>query len=209
MKLIENRRKIMRLFTALMFILLVVVPCKAASDQGPVVLGPNNQGYTGHFPVEEDYFPPASEPYHAPEAPVPLDAATAPKTTVKPFVDRTAESPMKYKYQVETPGRVIPPSYNTPQTAPSYGPTIGLPSSSSSREALEQTANKCDAEVAQIWSQQARLDPTRRGIFQRTVGQAKVKCDKLKELDKAIKQADEELLLYRQDMDNAQRALIQ
>lgn len=191
----------MRLVYGIALITLIISSCLAESNDGPLVLG-----HQGQQPLKEDaYYPPATEPYN-PNPVVPNGGMQA------PYNDRNsgAGSPMQYTYSVPSSTHPVQPApsmqpISSQPPAVGYG-AVGAYPFPASRDLLEKAADRCDEEVAQIWAQRNNLEPYRRAHFQKCIGQAKVRCDKLKELAKSIKLADEQLYSYQIEIQNAQKA---
>lgn len=173
--------------TALLFMLSI--DARAEIVEKPLKLE-NQSPQDPQMPQQADangaiVFPPATEPYK------PVDRVTAPQPA---YHSQPIQQPA---YQ---PPQVVQQPYNTP--APSYG-AGGI----TSREVLERAADNCEAELADLWRQKTSIDPSRRAQFQKCMGEAKVRCDQLKEASQAFKKADQQLSTYQYNLQQAKSSL--
>jgi hypothetical protein len=143
---------------------------------------------------DQIYFPPATEPYK----PVPV------QQPVSPSVDqfKRMEQQQGQQYQQSVMQQPSQPAFaNVPVT--NYAVTaVGT-----TREMLDRAAASCDAELAELWKQKSSVNPARMAEFQKCVGEAKVRCDKLKESATEFKRADHHLTNYQSSIQKAQSAM--
>lgn len=152
----------------------------------------------GNNSSDQIYFPPATEPYK-PVATAPAAVGSSPvqgpKEIPKTYVSETRSVPQMEPQQISTPA----PFSNIPVSNYTPGMPIG-------REAIEQASRTCEAQLTEMWQRKSIQDPVRRAKFQKSMGEAKYRCDQLKESAKLFQQADAHLNTFHFNLQQAQEA---
>ncbi len=173
---------------ALVFGLTAV--CQAEIIEKPIKL--ENQGSQEN--PDQIYFPPATEPYK----PMPVQQpAAAPQDQFKRVEQQHAQ-----QYQQPIMQQPSQPAFaNVPVT------NFAVSAGANTREMLDRAAASCDAELGELWKQKSNVSAARMAEFQKCVGEAKVRCDKLKESATEFKRADHHLSNYQNNLQKAQSTM--
>lgn len=149
-------------------------PQTRAEISGPIPLGPPPQP-PSTAPAPPSGYPPATQPYQPEPSPSQMGVPHVPDF-----------------------------SYNQPEMpAANEVPAISQ-HPLTSREELESAAAQCHAEIEQLWQQKSQVPRHNMPFFQKSIGEAKARCDDLKELTNSFKKADENLQSFRQNLQKAQ-----
>lgn len=179
---------------ALALLIGITAVCQAEITEKPIKLDEPAAQQNG----DQIIFPPATEPYKPmPMQPVAPQAQTAFQQPQNQQIDQFQRAEQQYKQQNQ-------PSQPAFSNVPVSGYGAG---SSGGREAIERAADNCESELAQLWQQKGSIDPSRMPQFQKCMGQAKMRCDQLKEASKAIKQGDVHLSNYEGFLQQARDSL--
>jgi hypothetical protein len=155
-------------------------------------------------------FPPATEPYKpVPIAAAPEHVATQPASAMPQptFQNQPVAQPQPYQQsQFQQPMMQPQPMMQQPSmgSVPFSG---GYGSSSTTRDAIERAAQNCASELGELQRQKASVDPLRRAKFQKCLGEALVRCNKLKESVEQFKQADRYMINYQSYVNQAQETM--
>jgi hypothetical protein len=183
---------------------------------------PEEQATPSNETTDTIVFPAATEPYKPVENPRPQPVAAQPQPEIQnqpvaqsripqePAIPLNQQPAMQQYPQPATqkleqyarPQQFQQPAQPTFNNVPVTN--HGGMASNTSREAIERAADSCDGELTQLWQQKNNIDPARRSQFQKCMGEAKVRCDRLKESAKAFKEADAHLNSYQSNLQQAQ-----
>lgn len=141
--------------------------------------------------ADQIYFPPATEPYKPVDVPAKQAVKEIPKSYV--YESRPVDPPVQQTVSSPAPFSSLPNSSFTP------GMPIG-------RDAIEQAATTCESQLTQLWQRKSISDPVRRAQFQKSMGEAKYRCDQIKELALKFKQADADLNTFYFNVQQAEAA---
>ena len=75
-----------------------------------------------------------------------------------------------------------------------------------SRGEIEKAASQCKAEIIELWDQRRNLPPYRMAMFQKSIGEAQVRCRKLEAIVDSLQKADEQLYTYQRSLNQARSA---
>lgn len=183
--------------------------CHAQIVEKPLVLeapaGANRDALEHQDNPDQIYFPPATEPYK------PVETKVAPVAAPQPFKQTPAQEkqfqnpvpqPVKQFQQPQPTQISSQPAFASVPVANNHAAT----GYGTGRDSIERAADNCEAELSQLWQRKANVDPSRRAQFQKCMGEAKLRCDQLKEASKAFKQADVHLNTYQNNLQQAQAA---
>lgn len=154
--------------------------CRAEIVEKPIKLEePSNQENSEHI-----VFPPATEPYKPVSVP-PKAQVALPQPQAQP------------SFQAPAP---VQPTYQQP-SQPAFS-SVPVSTFSVGGDVVSTAAN-CDAELTQLWQQKGQMDSARMAQFQKSMGEAKKRCDYLKQAAEAYKQAEIHLSNYQGHLQQA------
>lgn len=174
----------MKKLYVLSFLLSLSTVSQAEIVEKPIKLEDQpNQESSDHI-----VFPPATEPYKP--VSVPPKPQVAPTPSQQPQTSFQAPTPVQPVYQ-----QTSQPAFSSvPVSTFSVGGDI------------VSTAANCDAELTQLWQQKGQMDSSRMAQFQKSMGEAKKRCDYLKQAAEAYKQAETHLSNYQGHLQQARES---